>query len=122
VRSLRAVSPPDAATQHALRLCFRMSRHLQRRGEIGAELDRQDVEDVAELLGSRPADWNDATARLEAFVLEDADTGRHDAALAVLLHKRNLRRHMALGPAGSTMTRHYQCQRFDGKPARIVQL
>ncbi|HXQ45586.1 MAG TPA: phosphotransferase [Caulobacteraceae bacterium] len=122
VRSLRAVASEDAAAQHSLRLCFRMSRHLQRRSEIGAELDRQDVEDVAELLGSLPADWNDATARLEAFVLDDAETGRHDAALAALFHKRNLRRHMALGPSGSSMTRHYQCQRFDGKPARIVQL
>jgi hypothetical protein len=29
---------------------------------------------------------------------------------------------MALGPAGSSMTRHYQCQRFDGAPTNVVQL
>jgi hypothetical protein len=40
----------------------------------------------------------------------------------VLFHKRNLRTHMALGPDGSSMTRHYQCQRFDGGPTQVVQL
>ena len=46
----------------------------------------------------------------------------HDAELTVLFHRRHLRTHMALGPAGSSMTRHYQCQRFDGAPTRVVQL
>ena len=122
VRSLRGAGVEDASASHAFRLCFRMSRHLRRRHEIGAELDRQDIEDVHQLVGSRPVDWDDATARLETFVLADAASGRYDEQLTALFHKRNLRTHMALGPAGSSMTRHYQCQRFDGRPSRVVQL
>jgi len=121
-RQLQAVAIGDEAAAHQVRLCFRMARHLHRRSEIGAELDRQDIDDAHELLGRRPADWRDAAVQLEAFVLADAAVGRHDADLTRLFHKRNLRAHMALGPAGSSMTRHYQCQRFDGQPARVVQL
>jgi hypothetical protein len=99
-----------------------MARHLQRRSEIGDELDRADIDDVHALLGRRPNDWLDAQRQLEQFVMADAEIGRHDAELTVLFHKRNLRAHMALGPRGSSMTRHYECQRFDGGTNRVVQL
>jgi len=122
VRSLGSVSASDPDVQHQLRLAFRAARHLQRRNQIGEALDRADIDDVHQLLGRRPADWFEAERELERFVVADADTGRYDAELTVLFHKRNLRVHMALGPAGSTMTRHYQCQRFDGGPTGIVQL
>jgi hypothetical protein len=64
----------------------------------------------------------EAEIELERFVMADAGTGRFDVDLTVLFHRRNLRTHMALGPAGSSMTRHYQCQRFDGRDSGIVQL
>jgi len=76
----------------------------------------------AGLLGRRPADWYEAERELEQFVMADAEMGRHDPELALLFHRRNLRTHMALGPAGSSMTRHYQCQRFDGGPTGVIQL
>ena len=122
VSTLGSVALDDPESQHRVRLAFRMGRHLQRRSEIGDELDRADVDDVHALLGPRPADWLDAQRQLEQFVMTDAEVGRHDAELTVLFHKRNLRAHMALGPAGSSMTRHYECQRFDGGPRRVVQL
>lgn len=122
IRALGEVSTPDPRLQHELRLGFRMARHLQRRSEIGDVLDRADVEDVHALTGRKPVDWSDAQQELEHFVMEDAEVGRHDEALTLLFHKRNLRRHMSLGPQGSSMTRHYECQRFDGKPSRVVQL
>lgn len=122
VRALGSVTVDHSEAQHQLRLAFRMARHLHRRSEIGAALDAADLDDVHELLGRRPADWLEAERELERFVMADADTGRHDAALTVLFHRRHLRTHMALGPAGSSMTRHHQCQRFDGAPTHVVQL
>ena len=85
-------------------------------------LDRADVEDVHALTGRKPTGWSDAQMELEQFVMADAEIGRHDEALTVLFHTRDLPRHLSLGPQGSSMTRHYECQRFDGKPSRIVQL
>lgn len=70
---------------------------------------------------AKPADWQDAEESLERFVIADAEVGRHDESLTVLFHKRHMRTHMALGPQGSSMSRHYECQRFDGAPARVVQ-
>jgi aminoglycoside phosphotransferase (APT) family kinase protein len=122
VRTLGAAVTDDPELRHELRLSFRIARHLQRRGEIGGMLDRADIDDVHELVGRRPADWLDAQCRLEAFVIADAGVGRFDESLTVLFHKRNLRTHMALGPAGSSMVRHFPCQRFDGAPTGIVQL
>jgi aminoglycoside phosphotransferase (APT) family kinase protein len=122
IRALGNVSPEDPDLQHDLRLAFRMARHLKRRSQIGDELDAADIEDVHALTGRKPIDWQEAEQELEQFVMTDAEVGRHDEALTILFHKRHLRRHMALGPAGSSMTRHYECQRFDGKTSRIIQL
>jgi aminoglycoside phosphotransferase (APT) family kinase protein len=122
VRSLGSVRVDEPELQHELRLSFRIARHLQRRHEIGDVLDEADIDDVHQLLGRRPVDWHDAERELELFVVADADIGRFDEELTVLFHRRNLRTHMALGPPGSSMTRHYQCQRFDGGPTRVLQL
>jgi aminoglycoside phosphotransferase (APT) family kinase protein len=122
VRTLGSLNVGDAETQHQIRLAFRMARHLERRGEIGAALDSADIDDVHALLGRRPADWREAERELELFVMADAEAGRFDAELTILFHRRNLRTHMALGPPGSSMTRHYECQRFDGRPTAVLQL
>jgi len=62
-----------------------------------------------------PAPGTDPTAMpsttLEAFVLADT-AGSHDTELLRLFHKRNLRAHMLLGPAGSAMTHHHTIQQF----------
>jgi aminoglycoside phosphotransferase (APT) family kinase protein len=121
VRSLGTIKIDDPETQHELRLAFRMARHVQRRSEIGAALDEADNADVVALLGRRPADWYAAERELEQFVLDDAAIGTYDEPLTILFHQRNQRLHMALGPPGSSMVRHYQCQRFDGAPSHVVQ-
>ena len=121
VRSLGSVKVDDREAQHELRLAFRMARHIQRRSEIGAALDAADIDEVAELLDHRPRDWHSAERELEQFVLDDTAVGRHDEPLTVLFHKRNQRLHMALGPPGSSMVRHYECQRFDGGHSRVMQ-
>jgi aminoglycoside phosphotransferase (APT) family kinase protein len=122
VRALGSLRTADTEVQHQLRLAFRIARHLQRRHEIGDDLDVADIDDVHTLLGHRPADWLEAESELETFVMADAEIGRHDEVLTVLFHKRHLRTHMALGSPGSSMTRHFQCQRFDGAMSEVVQL
>ena len=111
VRALRSVSTDDPFLRHELRILFRLARHLQRRDEIGDALNQADLDDLERLLGARPHDWRDGEAKLEAFVLADT-AGRHDKELVRLFHKRNLRTHMLLGPAGSAMTRHHTIQKF----------
>ena len=111
VRALRSISTEDEFVRHELRILFRLARHLQRRDEIGDAVNQADLDDLERLLGARPHDWRDGEAKLEAFVLADT-TGRHDTELVRLFHKRNLRAHMLLGPAGSAMTHHHTIQKF----------
>jgi aminoglycoside phosphotransferase (APT) family kinase protein len=113
VRSLRGVRTEDPLLQHELRLAFRTARHLQRANEIGDAVAEADLDDLAELLGRRPGSWSDGDAALERFVLADAGRGEHDEALLQLFHRRNLRVHMMLGPAGSSMVAHFPTQPFD---------
>ena len=111
VRSLRSISTDDTFVRHELRTLFRLARHLQRRDEISDAVEQADLDDLERLLGARPHDWRDGEAKLEAFVLADT-AGTHDTELVQLFHKRNLRAHMLLGPAGSAITHHHTIQRF----------
>ena len=110
VRALRNVSSDDRFLQHELRTLFRLARHLQRRDEIGDAVAEADLDDLEVLLGARPHNWRDGEAKLEQFVLEDK--GQNDEELLRVFHRRNLRAHMLLGPAGSAMTHHHAIQRF----------
>ena len=110
VRALRNVTTDDRFLQHELRTLFRLARHLQRRDEIGEALEAADLDDLEALLGARPHNWREGEAKLERFVLDD--DGRHDREILRVLHRRNLRAHMLLGPAGSAMTHHHTIQRF----------
>jgi aminoglycoside phosphotransferase (APT) family kinase protein len=114
VHKLREAQTQDSpALQYELRRAFRMSRHLQRHNEIGDALTEADLDDIHQLLGTRPENWQEGDKALEEFVLADATEGRHDAELLRLFHRRNLRTHMLLGPQGSSMTKHYPAPRFD---------
>ena len=92
------------------RRLFRLARHAQRYDEIGRQLDAWDLDDLAELLGHRPATWQLGDQALEDFVL--ADGGEHDEQLVHLFHRRLWRAHQLMGPAGSAMTTHLPIQRF----------
>jgi aminoglycoside phosphotransferase (APT) family kinase protein len=114
VATLRRLSldEGDRIVAHQLRLAFRTARHLERVNEIGDALDVADLDDVAELLGHRPASWWEADEELERFVLADAGEGRYDDVLLPMFHRRNLRIHAQLGPPTSKMTAHHRTQRF----------
>ena len=97
---------------YQIRAMFRLARHAHRVDEIGAAVSDADLDDLHQLLGHRPADWFEGEAELERFVLADAQVGRYDEVILPLLHKRNLRAQMLLGPAGSAMARHLPIQTF----------
>ncbi len=112
VRWLRHFEAADEHAQHEVRTAFRLARHLQRCDEIGAAVVAADLDDLAPLLGTRPATWQEGDAALERFVL--ADEGRHDEALLRLFHRRTRRAQMLLGPKGSAMARHNPIPGFGG--------
>jgi aminoglycoside phosphotransferase (APT) family kinase protein len=110
VSSLWDLPVADEAAEYERRRAFRLARHLQRFDEIGRACVAADLDDMASLLGHRPATWQDGDAELERSVLEDG--GRHDEELIRLFHRRLWRAHQLMGPAGSAMTRHLPIQRF----------
>jgi aminoglycoside phosphotransferase (APT) family kinase protein len=112
VRRLRTLQADDEYVRYQLRGAFRLARHLERAQEIGPALDDADLDDLHRLLGRRPESWQEGDAELERFVLADAGSGRHDEDVVPLLHRRNLRAQMLLGPPGSAMARHLPIQRF----------
>jgi len=98
--------------RYRMRIAFRLARHLQRYTQIGRELERQDLDDIAQVIGFRPDSWLEGEALLEQFIIADAAEGARDDELLPLLHKRNLRAQMLNGPAGSAMSRHIPIQSF----------
>ncbi|MCF2533405.1 phosphotransferase family protein [Yinghuangia soli] len=90
------------------RRLFRLARHLQRFDEIGRACAEADLDDLADLLGTRPRTWQEGDAALEEFVR--FDNGKSDHALVPLFHRRLWRAHQLLGPAGSAMTKHHTLQ------------
>jgi hypothetical protein len=106
------VATDDEYLRYELRTMFRMARHIARTDEIGDASSSADLDDLHALLGHRPDSWLNGEAELERFVLEHADDASVDEALIALFHKRHLRAHTMLGPAGSAMTRHATIQSF----------
>lgn len=110
VASLWDLPVADEAGAYERRRAFRLARHLQRFDEIGRACVAADLDELAPILGRRPATSRDGDAALEQFVLGDG--GTHDDDLIRLFHRRLWRAHQLLGPAGSAMTRHLPIQRF----------
>lgn len=107
-RLLRSIEITDDYQAYRLRVAFRLSRHLHRFDEIGAEVERGDIDDVAGISGRIVASWNESERILEEYVL--ADDGRHDADLVQLFHRRWQRYKALMGPPGSAMAAHHTLQ------------
>ena len=92
----------ENATGHAryrAQADHRLALHLQWVHELGEAIGAGDLDDLAPLLGRRPASWNAGEAELERFVL--ADGGEHDAELIALFYRRHCRQQQLLGPPES---------------------
>ena len=104
VDGLRNLTIDDEFVRYQVRTLFRAARHVDRVNEVGDAFDAADLDDLHQLLGHRPDSWLEGEAELERFVLTHADSSEYDEQLLHVFHRRNLRAHMLLGPAGSAMT------------------
>jgi hypothetical protein len=112
VATLSTVRVDELYARYKLRGAFRMARHLHRWDQIGRQLAQDDVDDVHQLVGTKPADWDDAERLLEDFVHTQNEGGRNDVPLLTVFHRRNLRAQALNGPVGSAMARHIPIQTF----------
>ena len=110
IATLRSLPVADEFADYQRRGAFRLARHLARFDELGRAAVEADLDDLHQLLGHRPATWDEGDAELERFVL--VDRGEHDEELVPLFHRRLWRSHQLMGPAGSAMTTHLPIQRF----------
>ena len=80
-----------------LDVALRVAQYLRRADRYGSQLEQEDLDEVAELLGHRPDSWQDADARLEEFV--QTAPAELDGALARYFVRRCLREESLLAPA-----------------------
>jgi hypothetical protein len=74
----------------------RVAEYLRRADRMGPALEEADLDDVAQLLGHRPAGWRQADEELEEYV-HDASPER-DAELVEYFHRRLLRQEALIDP------------------------
>ncbi len=85
------------AETYEIDVALRVAQYLRRAELYGPQLEAEDLDDVAELLGRRPVSWCEADEALEAFVL-DAPPDL-DGPLARYFVRRCLREESLLAPA-----------------------
>jgi aminoglycoside phosphotransferase (APT) family kinase protein len=80
----------------------RVAEYLRRADRYGPALEAEDLDEVAALLGRRPAGWAEADAALEEFVL--AAEPERDAEIIRYLYRRTLRQEALLQPVMRELT------------------
>ena len=84
--ALADIAPDDPQQRFRLDVAQRLSAFLRRVNELGPQLERDDLDDAAALLGSRPASWRACDVELEAFVAKV--DGSADVDLIRFFHRR----------------------------------
>ena len=84
--ALADIAPDDPQQQFRLDVAQRLSVFLRCVNEIGPQIESDDLDDAAALLGARPASWRDCDVELEAFVATVDDS--RDAELIRYFHRR----------------------------------
>ena len=102
---LRNLQVDDPAQSHQVRSAFRLARHLARESEIGASIEADDLNELEDVLGTRPSDWLEGERDLETFLLTAGS--QSDEEMVRLFHRRLSRQLLTLGPEGSAMARHH---------------
>jgi aminoglycoside phosphotransferase (APT) family kinase protein len=87
----------DDVTSYELDTATRLATHLQRIEELAPELDADDVDELARLLGYLPENWQAADQALEAFVLSAQPERYPD--IVRYLYRHSVRQQALLGPA-----------------------
>ena len=91
-----AAAGDDGERGYELDRLQRSAIYLERADRYGAQLDAEDLADVAALLGSSVPTWQEADARLEEAVL--ADEGERDEEFIRYFHRRLSRQESLLAP------------------------
>lgn len=78
-------------------VALRVAQYLRRAELYGPQLESEDLDEVGDLLGRRPATWREADEALEAFVLEAPP--ELDGPLARYFVRRCMREESLLAPA-----------------------
>jgi aminoglycoside phosphotransferase (APT) family kinase protein len=86
----------DGEAAYRLDRMQRTAVYLDRSDRHGPALEADDLDDVAEILGHRPATWQEADAALEALVLESGP--ERDAEFMRYFHRRLAREEALLYP------------------------
>jgi aminoglycoside phosphotransferase (APT) family kinase protein len=108
------VADADPFAGWRARCDYRLARHLRRVSEIGAEIERQDLDDVDRLLGQKHDELAEADAALVFFA--QSSGGDRDEDLLRLFARRAERFHLLLGPPDSLIVRHPQLQALPDRP------
>jgi len=97
IRSLAADDPVDQFRRDSTAAT---AQYLHMVDVYGPAVEAADLDDIAALLGARPADWAAGDTALEEFVL--AAGPEHDAALTQLFIRRSLRQLLLMEPILTT--------------------
>ena len=84
--ALADIAPDDPQQRFRLDVAQRLSAFLRCVNEFGPQLEREDLDDAAALLGTRPLSWRACDVELEAFVAKV--DGATDADLIRFFHRR----------------------------------
>jgi aminoglycoside phosphotransferase (APT) family kinase protein len=96
IGAIRALPVADRFATYENESCARLAGFLARVGEYGAAIEREDIAEAEQLLGSKLANWREADAALEAFVLKAGP--ELDAQLVPLFYRRVQRQVFLLAP------------------------
>lgn len=100
VGSVRALAADDDVARYRRDATASTAEYLRILAEHGAAVDAADLDDLAGLLGARPADWR--TGDTELGVLVAASGPERDRDLVVLFHRRVMRQLLMLEPVSPT--------------------
>lgn len=97
---IRSLTADDAVDQFRRDSTAATAQYLHMVDLHGPAIEAADLDDMAPLLGTRPADWAAGDAALEEFVL--AAGPEHDVALTQLFIRRSLRQLLLMEPILTT--------------------
>jgi hypothetical protein len=93
---VESLAVPPGIVEYQRSAVAKVARFCHRVSEYAHAIDAADLDDIQDLLGSRPADRAEGDETLEKFVRTAAP--HHDSALIALLHRRVMRQLLLMEP------------------------
>jgi len=99
-QNIRGLAAPDPIDEFRRDATASIAQFLRMIDAHGASVEAANLDDIAALVGQRPADWHAGDTALEEFVL--AVGPEHDAELVRVFHQRAMRQLRLMEPVLST--------------------